>query len=58
MSKRTKKAIRINADGFWIGVVYTLVENDDGTHTFELWATRVEATEQELNTWLGMQPRE
>ena len=57
MAKRTRKAIKINSDGFWLGVVYTLVDNDNGSRSFELWSVRVEATEEDLNLWLGAQPK-
>jgi len=56
--KRTRKALKVNADGFWIGIVYTIVELDDGSRQFELWSVRVEATEQDLNIWIGQQPKE
>jgi len=58
MQKRTRKAIKLNLDGFWVAIVYAIAENDDGSRQFELWATRVEATELDLNAWLGTQPRE
>jgi hypothetical protein len=56
-AKFTKRAIKIEADGFWFAIVYTLVEGDEGRQ-MQLWGVRAEATEAEINDWLGKQPKE
>jgi hypothetical protein len=56
--KFTKRAIKITSDGFWFAIVYTIVENDDGTRQMQLWAVRAENNEDAINEWLSKQPKE
>ena len=55
--KFTKRAIKIEADGFWFAVVYTIVEHDEGRE-LQLWGVRCENTETAINERLAKQPKE
>jgi hypothetical protein len=55
--KTTRRAIKVQSDGFWFAIVYDLIEHEDGTRTLHVMNYRAEATEGDLNSWLSAQPK-